>query len=163
LIVQDEEPTEDELKVIHKTIKKVQNDIERFSFNTGVSAFMICVNELTDLDCHKRKVLEPLLALIAPYAPHIAEELWEACGHEGGISYVANPAYDEKYLAEDTFAYPVSFNGKMRFKLELPVDLPVSEIEKLAVEAKEAKKWIEGKTVRKVIVVPKRIINIVVS
>lgn len=163
LIIGDEDPAEEELKVIHKTIKKVQNDIERFSFNTGVSAFMICVNELTDLDCHKRKILEPFLILIAPYAPHIAEELWEACGHEGGISYVPNPACDEKYLAEDTFAYPVSFNGKMRFKLELPVDLPKEEIEKRAVKAEEAQKWLEGKTVRKVIVVPGRIINIVVS
>jgi len=163
LILEDAGPGEDELKVIHKTIKKVQNDIERFSFNTGVSAFMICVNELTDLNCHKRKVLEPLLALIAPYAPHIAEELWEACGHKGGISYVPNPEFDEKYLTEDTFAYPVSFNGKMRFKLELPVNLPVSEIEKQVVTVEEAQKWIEGKTIRKVIVVPNRIINVVVS
>jgi leucyl-tRNA synthetase len=163
LIISNGQPLEAELKVIHKTIKKVQGDIERFSFNTGVSAFMICVNELSDLNCHKREVLEPLLVLLAPYAPHIAEELWEAIGHEGGISHVPNPSYDEKYLAEDTFAYPVSFNGKMRFKLELPVDMPKEEIEKVAVEAEDAQKWIEGKTVRKVIVVPKRIINVVVN
>lgn len=163
LIVIDDKASEAEQKVIHKTIKKVQNDIERFSFNTGVSAFMICVNELSELKCHKKEVLEPLLVLLAPYAPHIAEELWEKTGHSGGISYVPDPTYDEKYLAENTFAYPVSFNGKMRFKLELPVDMKKEEIEKNAVEAEEAKKWIEGKTVRKVIVVPNRIINIVVS
>ncbi len=163
LIVMDESASEAELKVIHKTIKKVQNDIERFSFNTGVSAFMICVNELSELKCHKREVLEPLLILLAPYAPHIAEELWEATGHEGGISFVPNPPFDEKYLAENTFAYPVSFNGKMRFKLELPVDMAKEEIEKKAVDAEEAQKWIEGKTVRKIIVVPNRIINIVIG
>jgi leucyl-tRNA synthetase len=163
LIVTDDKATDAELKVIHKTIKKVQNDIERFSFNTGVSAFMICVNELADLKCHKREVLDPLLVLLAPYAPHIAEELWELTGHEGGISYVPNPEYDEKYLAEDTFAYPVSFNGKMRFKLELPVDMSKEEIEVKAIEAEDARKWIEGKTVRKVIVVPNRIINVVVG
>jgi leucyl-tRNA synthetase len=163
LIVSDDRPSDEELKVIHKTIKKVQNDIERFSFNTGVSAFMICVNELSDLKCHKREVLEPLLVLLAPYAPHIAEELWESIGHQGGISFVPNPVFDEKYLAENTFAYPVSFNGKMRFKLELPVDMAKEEIEKMAVEAEEAQKWVEGKTVRKVIVVPNRIINVVVG
>lgn len=163
LIVSNETPTDEELKVIHKTIKKVQNDIERFSFNTGVSAFMICVNELSDLKCHKREVLEPFLILLAPYAPHIAEELWEAIGHEGGISFVPNPAFDEIYLAENTFAYPVSFNGKMRFKLELPVNMAKEEIEKMAIEAEEAQKWVEGKTVRKVIVVPNRIINVVVG
>lgn len=163
LIVSNESATEPELKVIHKTIKKVQNDIERFSFNTGVSAFMICVNELSELKCHKKEVLEPLLILLAPYAPHIAEELWEATGHEGGISFASNPVYDEKYLAENTFAYPVSFNGKMRFKLELPIDMAKEEIEKKAVEAKETQKWIEGKTVRKIIVVPNRIINVVVG
>jgi len=163
LIITDEKPTEDEQKAIHKTIKKIQSDIERFSFNTGVSAFMICVNELSDFKCHKREVLEPLLVLLAPYAPHIAEELWEATGHEGGISYISNPKYDEKYLAENTFAYPVSFNGKMRFKLELPVDMAKEEIEKRTIEARETQKWIEGKTVRKIIVVPNRIINVVVG
>ena len=124
---------------------------------------MICVNELSELKCHKREVLEPLLILLAPYAPHIAEELWEATGHEGGISFAPNPTFDEKFLAENTFAYPVSFNGKMRFKLELPVDMAKEEIEKKAVEAEEAQKWIEGKTVRKIIVVPNRIINVVIG
>ena len=162
-IVADEPATNDELKVLHKTIKKIRSDIERFSFNTGVSAFMIAVNELSDLKCHKKEILEPLAVLISPYAPHMAEELWEAMGNKQGISTVPYPEYDEKYLAENTFAYPVSFNGKMRFKLELPVDMPVPEIEKAVLVAEEAQKWLEGKTVRKVIVVPNRIINIVVQ
>ncbi len=163
LIVTNEKAAEPELKVLHKTIKKIRSDIERFSFNTGVSAFMICTNELTELKCYKREILEPLAVLLSPYASHVAEEIWEALGHEGGISYVPYPEHDEKYLKEDTFTYPVSFNGKMRFKLELPVDMPKEEIEKKVTEAREAQKWIEGKTVRKIIVVPKRIINVVVS
>lgn len=163
LIVTNDIPSDDELKVLHKTIKKVRNDIERFSFNTGVSAFMICVNELTDLKCHKKGILEPLAVLISPYASHIAEELWAALGNEPGISTIDYPDFDEKYLAENTFSYPVSFNGKMRFKLELAVDTPVPEIEKAALEAEEAQKWIEGKTVRKIIVVPNRIINVVIQ
>ena len=163
LIVTDETPSGAEQKVLHKTIKKVRSDIERFSFNTGVSAFMICANELSDLNCHKKEILEPLAVLVAPYAPHIAEELWVVLGNEPGISTVTYPDFDENYLAENTFPYPVSFNGKMRFKLELPTDMPLPEIEKAAVEAEEAQKWIEGKTVRKIIVVPNRIINVVVQ
>ena len=163
LIVTDEKPSEAEQKAIHKTAKKIRSDIERFSFNTGVSAFMICVNELSDLKCHKREILEKLVVLLSPYAPHISEEIWSALGHEEGISHIDFPDFDEKFLKEDTFSYPVSFNGKMRFKLELPADMPVSEVQKVAVDAEEAQKWIEGKIVRKVIVVPKRIINIVVS
>jgi leucyl-tRNA synthetase len=163
LIVTDDDPTEEELKALHKTIKKVRNDIERFSFNTGVSAFMICVNELSDLKCHKRKILEPLAILVSPYAPHMAEELWTALGNDPGISEVAYPHFDEKYLAENTFSYPVSFNGKMRFKIDLPADMPVAEIEKAALESEEAQKWTKGKTVRKIIVVPNRIINVVVQ
>ena len=161
--VSDEEPTKDELKTLHKTIKKVEEDIANFSFNTSVSTFMIAVNELTALKCNKRSILEPLAVIIEPYAPHIAEELWAALGNEPGISTIDYPDFDEKYLAENTFSYPVSFNGKMRFKLELAVDTPVPEIEKAALEAEEAQKWIEGKTVRKIIVVPNRIINVVVQ
>ncbi len=163
LIVTDEKSSNDELKVLHKTIKKVRSDIERFSFNTGVSAFMICANELTDLKCHKKEILEPLAVLVSPYAPHIAEELWVALGNAPGISTVPYPDFDDQYLAENTYLYPVSFNGKMRFKLELPVDMTIPEIEKAAVEAEEAQKWIEGKTVRKIIVVPNRIINVVIQ
>jgi len=163
LVVANDTPSEEELKVLHKTIKKVRSDIERFSFNTGVSAFMICVNELSDLKCHKREILEPLAVLVSPYAPHMAEELWTALGNDPGISKVEYPHFDEKYLTENTFSYPVSFNGKMRFKIDLPTDMAVSEIEKAALEAEEAQKWVEGKTVRKIIVVPNRIINVVVQ
>ena len=163
LIVTDDKASDAELKVLHKTIKKIEHDIENFSFNTGVSAFMIAVNELNDLKCHKREILEPFAVLLSSYAPHVAEELWHALGNDNTVTYAQFPKWDEKYLKENTFTYPVSFNGKTRFKLELPVDLSKEDIEKAALEAKEAQKWIEGKTVRKVIVVPKRIINIVVS
>ncbi|MBU2554153.1 MAG: leucine--tRNA ligase [Bacteroidetes bacterium] len=162
LIVEDEKPEKEELKILHKTIKKIHDDIGRFSFNTGVSAFMICVNELSDLKCHKKEILEPLVLLLEPYAPHVAEELWESLGHQGSVSCVAFPEFDEQYLTESVFQYPVSFNGKMRFKLELPADMTVKEIEKAVLDADETKKWLEGKPVRKIIVVPKRIINIVV-
>jgi leucyl-tRNA synthetase len=163
LIVTDEKATDAELKVLHKTIKKIEHDIEHFSFNTGVSAFMIAVNELNDLKCHKREILEPLAVILSSYAPHVAEELWHALGNETTITYADFPKWEEKYLKENTFTYPVSFNGKTRFKLELPADMSKEEVEKAALEAKESQKWLEGKTVRKVIVVPKRIINIVVS
>ncbi len=161
LLVNDDPASEAERKVLHKTIKKVRGDIERFSFNTGVSAFMICVNELSDLKCHKREILEPLAVLIEPYAPHLAEELWEKLGHNNSVSRVDFPKYDEKYLKENSFAYPVSFNGKMRFKLELPVDMPKEEVEKAVLQSEQARRWLQGKTVRKVIVVPKRIVNVV--
>lgn len=163
IIVTDEKATADELKVLHKTIKKIQHDIEHFSFNTGVSAFMICTNELSDLKCHKREVLEPLAILLSSYAPHIAEELWNKLGNTKSITYASFPKWEEKYLVENTFSYPVSFNGKTRFKLELPANLNKEEIEKAALESKEAQKWIEEKTIVKVIVVPKRIINVVVK
>lgn len=162
-VVNDEKPSEEELKTIHKTIKKITSDIERFSFNTGVSAFMICVNELSDLNCHKKEILEPLAIILSPYAPHITEELWSAFGNKNSISTAPFPIHNEDYLAENNFEYPVSFNGKMRFKIKLPVNMSKSDIEKAALEAEEAQKWTEGKTVRKVIVVPNRIINIVVS
>jgi len=163
LIVSEEKASNEELRTLHKTIKKIQSDIERFSFNTGVSAFMICANELTELKCHKREILEPLAIILSPYAPHIAEELWKALGNPPSISQVPFPKYDEKYLIEKTFEYPVSFNGKMRFKLSLPFDMPKDEIEKAAIAAEEAQKWLAGKTVRKIIVVPNRIINVVVG
>lgn len=161
--VKDEDPAKEELKVLHKTIKKVKEDIERFSFNTAVSTFMICVNDLTDMKCSKRPILEPLVVLISPYAPHIAEELWSLLGHEGTISYEGFPEFREEFILEDSYTYPVSFNGKLRFKLNLPVDMPREEMEKAVLEAEDAQKWIEGKTVRKLIIVPKKIINVVVS
>lgn len=163
LIVTDEKPTEQELKVLHKTIKKVQEDIERFSFNTAVSQFMICTNELNDLKCHKKEILEQLVILLASYAPHIAEELWQVLGNKPSVSTAHFPELNEEFIKENTFEYPVSFNGKMRFKLELTADMDKAEIEKAALAHENAQRWLEGKQVRKVIVVPKKIINIVVS
>lgn len=163
LMVNNELPSDDALKSFHKAIKKVTSDIERFSFNTGVSAFMICVNELSDLQCRSRQILEPLAILLSPYAPHICEELWATLGHDNSVSLALFPVHNEEYLKENYFEYPVSFNGKMRFKIMLPVDMPKVEIEKAAINAKETPKWTEGKTIRKVIVVPNRIINIVIS
>ncbi len=160
--VTGEEPTKEELKILHKTIKKTQDDIERFSFNTAVSNFMICVNELSDLKCSKRAILEPLVILIAPYAPHMAEELWENFGHADTITYATFPRFNEEFTVENTFHYPVSFNGKMRFQLELPLNLVVPEIEQAVLKAPETEKWLQGKPPRKIIVVPKKIINIVV-
>jgi leucyl-tRNA synthetase len=160
--ITSEEPTKEELKILHKTIKKIQDDIERFSFNTAVSNFMICVNELTELKCNKREILEPLVILIAPYAPHMAEELWEHLGHSGSITYSSFPLFREEYVVESTFNYPVSFNGKMRFQLELSLDLTVLEIEQTVMKVPETVKWLQGKSPRKIIVVPKKIINIVI-
>ncbi|MFW6043551.1 MAG: leucine--tRNA ligase, partial [Marinilabiliaceae bacterium] len=162
-LINDDAPVEKELKILHKTIAKVTSDIERFSFNTCISAFMICTNELTDLKCHKRAVLEPLLILLAPFAPHMAEELWHQSGHDTTIVDAPWPRAEEKYLKDETVLYPVSFNGKMRFKLEMPADATKEEIEKAALEHENAQKWIEGKSVRKVIVVPGKIINVVVG
>jgi leucyl-tRNA synthetase len=160
--VADEAPNAAELRVLHKTIKKIREDIERLSFNTAVSTFMICVNELSDLKCSKRIILSDLVILISSYAPHIAEELWSLMGNSESVSKAAFPAFNQEYLIENTFEYPVSFNGKTRFKLELPADLPVSEIEQAALEAKESEKWLQGKPPKKVIIIPKKIINIVV-
>ncbi|MDI3520488.1 MAG: leucyl-tRNA synthetase [Anaerophaga sp.] len=163
VLVTDETPSKAELKVLHRTISKVTDDIERFSFNTCVSAFMICVNELSDLKCHKRAILEPLLVLLSPFAPHMTEELWHLSGHNDSIVDATWPEAEENYLKDDTVIYPVSFNGKMRFKLEMPAGADHAEIEKAALEHEGAAKWIEGKTIRKVIIVPGKIINIVVS
>ena len=159
--VTDEAASKDELKSLHKLIKKVTADIENFSFNTSVSAFMICVNELTSLATSKREILKPLLILLSPYAPHIAEELWHTIGEEGSVVTAEWPELNEAYLVEDNFTYPVSFNGKTRFMLSLPVTLTPQEVEAAVLSAPEAEKWLEGKTPRKVIVVPKRIVNIV--
>jgi len=162
LKVSDDEPNKAELKILHKTIRKVEEDIERFSFNTAVSAFMICTNELAELKCNKTAILEPLVLLISPYAPHLAEELWHALGHQDSVVKQDFPIWDETFLVENTFTYPVSFNGKKRFDLELPIDMPVKEIEKQVLGLEESAKWISDKGVKKVIIVPNRIINIVV-
>lgn len=160
--VSDEEPSKAELKVLHKTIKKIQDDIENFSFNTAVSAFMICINELLELKCNKRKILDPLVILLSPFAPHIAEELWNKLGYTDSISFAAFPVYVESYTMDASFAYPVSFNGKMRFNLELPLTLTPAEIEKEVLAHEQSQKYMEGKKPKKIIVVPKRIVNIVI-
>lgn len=159
--VSDDQPSDAEMKTLHKTIRKVQDDTERFSFNTCVASFMICVNELTDYKCNKRSVLEPLVVLISPFAPHLAEELWELLGHKQSVSYAAFPAFDEKYLVEDVFEYPVSFNGKMRFTLSLPLGMAVPDIEKAVLSNEKTQKYLDGKPPRKMIVVPGKIVNVV--
>lgn len=159
----DEAPSADELKILHKTIQKIQSDIEGFSFNTSVSAFMICVNELNDIKCNKRDILEPLTILISPFAPHIAEELWQLLGHNESITTAPFPKFEEKYLVENTFSYPISFNGRMRFKLEVPKSKNAEEIKQLVLNHENTQKYLEGKTVKKVIVVPGKIVNIVIA
>ena len=163
LQVTEDEPTPEELKSLHKLIKKVTYDIEHFSYNTSISAFMICVNELGGLKCTKRAILEPLVIVLAPFAPHIAEELWHELGHETTVCDAQWPAYEEKYLIENTANYAISFNGKVRFNLALPADMSKEEVEKTALAHEYSAKWLEGKQIRKVIVVPKKIVNIVLG
>lgn len=160
--VSDETPTEAELKTLHRSLKKIKEDIERMSFNTCVSQFMIATNELMELKCHKRSVLEPLVIALSPFAPHITEELWSALGHTESISKAEFPAINEKYLVDDSFSYPVQVNGKVRFNYTASLQLSPAEVEKEVLSSEEAKKWLEGKTPKKVIVVPKRIVNIVI-
>ena len=162
LSVSDDEPTKDELKALHKTIKKVAEDIENFSFNTSISTFMICVNDLGKLNCNKRAILQDLTIILSPFAPHIAEELWHLLGNNSSVVQANFPAVDESVLVENNFNYPVSFNGKMRFTLELPLTTPKDEIEKIVMSDERSQKWIEGKTPKKVIIVPGKIVNIVV-
>jgi len=161
LIVSEEVPSKEALKILHKTIKKVTEDIEQFSFNTSVSNFMIAVNELSVQKCKSRSILEPLLVLISPYAPHIAEELWSKLGHDTSISRVDFPIFEPEYLVESTKNYPISFNGKMRFTLELPLNLSKEEIENRVLGNKKTISQLEGVTPKKVIVVPGKIVNIV--
>jgi len=159
--VSNDEPTKEELKTLHKTIKKVEEDIENFSFNTSVSTFMIAVNELSALKCNKRTILEPLAVLVSPYAPHIAEELWSQLGHKESIATVTFPKFEEKYLVESTKVYPISFNGKMRFTLELSLELSKDDIEKTVMEHEKTQAQLQGRTPKKVIIVPGKIVNIV--
>ncbi|MEK8179299.1 leucine--tRNA ligase [Flavobacterium buctense] len=161
LTVTNDEPTAEMYKSLHKTIKKVTEDIENFSFNTSVSQFMICVNELASMKCHHRAILEPLAVVISPYAPHIAEELWSQLGHEGSISTVDFPIVNEKYLVESEKEYPVSFNGKMRFTIKLPLDLTVPQIQEIVMADERTIKQLEGRTPNKVIIVPGKVINLV--
>jgi leucyl-tRNA synthetase len=161
LEISDEEPTKEEYKTLHTLIKKLNSDLEQFSFNTSVSSFMIAVNEYQKLKTNKRKILEPLAILISPYAPHIAEELWQKLGNEKSIEFEAFPVFEERYLVEENFDYPVSFNGKMRFKLSLPATLSKEEIEKSVFEEAKTVEYLAGITPKKVIIVPQKIINIV--
>jgi len=161
--VSDEPATAPELKSLHMLIKKEEEGIESISFNTVVSAFMICVNELTDLKCNKREILEPLTVMISPYAPHIAEELWHLLGHDTSVVKASFPVYDESKTVENSYNYPISFNGKMRFNLELPVTMTADEVQAAVLAAPESAKWIEGKQIRKVIYVPKKIVNFVIG
>tara|TARA_R110002012_G_scaffold70712_2_gene182028 strand:- start:9547 stop:12591 length:3045 start_codon:yes stop_codon:yes gene_type:complete len=159
--VSEDSASKENLKTLHKTIKKVQEDIENFSFNTSVSSFMIAVNELSAQKCNSRDVLEPLAILISPYAPHIAEELWQKLGHSESISIAPFPKFEEKYLVESTKEYPISFNGKMRFTLELPLDISKEEIESAVMTHEKTAQYLEGRTPKKVIIVPGKIVNIV--
>ena len=161
LDISEEPATKEELKILHKTIKKVQDDIERFSLNTSVSTFMICVNELGALKCNKRAIIEPLTIILSPFAPHICEEIWQQLGHSESISYAKFPQFDPSVLVESSFKYPVSINGKTRTYIEFALDAPREQIEKEAVENSEIQKFLEGKAVKKIIYVPKKIINIV--
>ncbi|MGE8430784.1 MAG: leucine--tRNA ligase [Sphingobacterium sp.] len=161
--VSDEDPSKAEFKALHKIIKKVEDDIERFSFNTSVSAFMICVNELTELKCNKRQILEQLVIILQPYAPHITEELWELLGNEAGtLSYASYPVFKPEYLVESEFAYPVSFNGKMKFNLSLALDLDQKAVEDTIRAHADVQRHLDGKAIKKIIFVKGKIINIVI-
>ncbi len=161
--ITEDEPSKDELKILHACIKKCTEDIERFSFNTCVSAFMVAVNELKKLNCNKRAILQPLTVALAPFAPHVCEEIWEKLGNSGSVVAAQFPDFDASYLVEATVTYPVCINGKKRAEASFAADASKDDIEKIVLELEEIKKWTEGKTVRKVIVVPKRMVNIVVG
>lgn len=163
LAVTDQKATPAELKILHTLIHKVETDIESFSYNTSVSAFMIALNELSALKCNKREIIEPIVVLLSPFAPHICEELWNRLGHNESISFATFPEYVEAYTVENTFEYPVSFNGKMRFKMTFPKDMPIKEVEKGVIENPQTAKYLDGGSVKKIIVVPCKIINIVVA
>ncbi|MDR4988160.1 MAG: leucine--tRNA ligase [Bacteroidales bacterium] len=162
VVVSDAPASYEEKKILHKTIMKVSGDIERFSFNTAVSAFMVCVNKLTEMQCNKREVLEPLAVMISAFAPHIGEELWHQLGHEDSVAAASFPDWDETLVVDDMVSYPVSFNGKTRFKMEMAADTPREEVETMVLKAPEAQKWLAGNPPRKVIVVPGKIVNIVI-
>jgi leucyl-tRNA synthetase len=162
VMVTNEEPTGEELKTLHYAIRKIENDTERFSFNTGVSSFMIATNELTDLKCHKRAILEPLLVLLTPYAPHICEELWHVLGNKGTILDASFPAFQEKYVKESSKAYPVAINGKTRTELTLALDATQQQVEEMVLENEIVKKWLDGKPPKKIIYVRNKMINVVI-
>jgi leucyl-tRNA synthetase len=160
--VSNAEPTQAELKALHKLIQKISWDIEHFSFNTSVSAFMICVNELTTLKSNNSTILKDFLILLSPFAPHIAEELWHTMGNEETIFDAQWPEFNEEYLKEDTFKYAISFNGKVRYTLEFAADADKAEVEATVLNHPDSVKWMQGKVPKKVIVVPRKIVNIVI-
>ncbi len=162
-VLSDEAPNKSEFKILHTTIKKVTEDIERFSFNTCVSSFMEASNELRKLKCNKRTILEPMVVLLAPFAPFITEELWHLLGHTGSVHQATYPQFDEQYLKEDAIEYPISINGKKRATAYFGVDVAKEEIEKQALELEAIQKWLEGVSVKKIIVIPNRMVNIVVA
>jgi leucyl-tRNA synthetase len=160
--ISTENASKESLKTLHRTIKKMTDDLDRFSFNTGVSNFMICVNELTEQKCNNKAILQDVIIMLSPYAPHVCEELWVKLGNEAGaINFATFPKFDESHLVEANHAYPVSFNGKMRLRIELPTALNAQEVEAAVLANADAQKWLEGKTPKKVIVVPGKIVNIV--
>jgi leucyl-tRNA synthetase len=158
----DEKATAAELKVLHKTIKKIEEDTERFSFNTAVAAFMVCVNELNDLKCNKKEILQQLVVLLTPYAPHISEELWNALGNSGSILDAPYPKFEEKYVVESAKEYPVSINGKLRTTINIALDAEQAEVEKLVLANEVVQKWVEGKPLKKFIFVKGKMVNVVV-
>ena len=159
--VNDEKPNDQILKSYHKVVKKVNSDIENFSFNTSVSAFMICINELSSLGCKSKDILANLCILLSPFAPHICEELWSLLGNKNSISYEKFPMHDEKYLIESMIEYPVSFNGKLRFKINLSASLKQNEVEDIIKNHQSTEKYLNGNSIKKIIFVPKKIINVV--
>jgi leucyl-tRNA synthetase len=162
IAVSDAEPSAEALKTLHKTIKKITEDLERYSFNTPVSAFMIAVNELTDLKCNNRAIIEPLVILLEPFAPHIAEQIWKELGHTESVSQANWPVFNPDFLVENSFEYPVSFNGKVRFKITLPADMSKEAVEQAVMTHEQTQKYLEGGVPKKMIVVVGRIVNIVV-
>jgi leucyl-tRNA synthetase len=162
LIVTDDKAGPEELKILHKTIKKIEEDTERFSFNTSVSAFMVFVNELNDLKSHKREILEPLLIMLTPYAPHISEELWHQLGHKTTILDAPFPKFESKYVAETTKEYPVSINGKLRTTINIDLAADQKQVEEIVLVHPVVQKWMEGKAVKKVIYVKGKMVNVVI-
>jgi leucyl-tRNA synthetase len=162
LVVTNDAPTNEELKVLHKTIKKIEEDTERFSYNTAVSAFMVCVNELTDLKCRKKAILEPLIIILAPYAPHIAEELWHLLGHTSTILDAPFPKFEGKYLVESSKEYPISVNGKLRTQIVMDLNADQKQVEEIVLQNVVVQKWIEGKQPKKIIYVKGKMVNVVI-
>jgi leucyl-tRNA synthetase len=158
----EEKATAEELKVLHRTIKKIEDDTERYSFNTAVSTFMICVNDLADLKCNKKEVLEQLLIMLTPYAPHISEELWVALGNSGSILDASYPVFEAKYVIESSKEYPVSINGKVRTNINIALDASAEEVQEIALANELIQKWMEGKPLKKFIFVKGKMINVVV-